>query len=182
MKKGQESVVGLFSLLMTGVLAGIVLPTMIPANAIKVTPHIDAIELENKAIILANSLMRNENLLYSNDGLHEIGIFDKTKLDSISSGVNSDTSKVGVHYPDTIALVTIEDKSIIAPTYSFYLKNDSSQRVKDFVSCMLVQTDQSYEACSKRFTSIFDRNSFPVNIRYPDGSVHIAMLKVTVIE
>lgn len=82
MKKGQASyILPLFTLLLTGVLAG-ALAFLTPAEFTKITPTIEEREFENKAIILSRSLSSSQALIYNDSQTSYSKLFDKGKLDS----------------------------------------------------------------------------------------------------
>lgn len=122
--KGQEWIGGLFSLLLAGIIAGVALPAILPGQALKVTPEVEANEFENKAILLANSLLTSQSLIHSDNR----GVFDEENLNKnmMEKSSNFNTLKdecyselrspplstylcISRTYPDSFALVLVKD-------------------------------------------------------------------------
>lgn len=155
--KGQEWIGGLFSLLLAGIIAGIALPSILPGQELKITPQVEAKEFENKAIVIANSLIGNQELLYlDGTGSYQTGVFDKKKLDDAKSG------KIKLLYPEACVDIEIKDKEK-SEKWSFSLKDEPNRK------------------CTKRSSTILDRG-FPVAIKFSDVDVRIGVITVKVME
>lgn len=152
MKKGQEQIGGVFSVLITVVIAGIALQYILPGQALKITPEVEAVEFENKAILLANSLLANSDLIYSDTDTNTYyrGIFDGTKFDDIfykfnpESNIeyyrcgNDDDIKncIPSTYPETFALIVVVDLENENAWFTGTSRlSGSEQRVLNIVSC-----------------------------------------------
>ncbi len=161
MMKGQEWIGGLFSLLLAGVVAGIALPMILPGQAVKVTAEVDSNEFENKALIIANSVMSDERLIYFDvySNSFQRGVFDKDKLDFMS-GRNLD-----IGYPDAYVSITITDISG-TPEWSF----DAGSVLENTRSTQILNSVRPIG------------RGFPVAIRYSESQTDMGVLTVTVTE
>lgn len=205
--KGQVSyIVPIFTLLIAGILAGTL--AVIPKSQItQVTPVIEAEEFENRALILANSLLANKYLIYSDGVTYYRGIFNVNELDK---GLFKDSStklypckssegkcKI-IIYPDSYALIVIKD--LKDGTIWFTGTNklpDSSEAGKYIEKCFMSKdaknlgklfdgsdfgTILELDKCNlKRYTVVMNLG-FPVPIRYSDTKTNIGLLKVLVVE
>ena len=179
--KGQEWIGGLFSLLLAGVIAGVALPAILPGQAAKIAPQVDAKEFEIKAISMANSLMGNEKLIAFDQSTnsYKLGMFDVDKLSKVPSEVDADTSFIGISYPKILSFVAFYDENGAA-RWSFYLKSND-ENTNAIINCWKRGLDSPMEECTTRVSEILD-SGFPISLKYPDGSVKIGRLKVTVME
>lgn len=178
MKKGQEWIGGLFSLLLAGIIAGVALPAILPSQALKVTPEVEANEFENKAIIFANSLLSDSKLVYSDEIANYRGIFAVEKLDSL----HDKKTKLSLFYPETDIRVVVKDLDE-GKSWAFHVEDSESEKIKDFLACIGEEDIlEPLQSCvPNRYSHILE-SGFPVAIRYSDGVVHPGIMKVTVVE
>lgn len=81
MRKGiVYSIEQMFTLLLAGILA-VSFSFILPSQVTKLQPAIEQKDMENSAIILANSLMANPTLIASSEGVNHRGVFNSAKLD-----------------------------------------------------------------------------------------------------
>lgn len=175
--KGQEWVGGIFTLLLAGIVAGVAMPAILPGQALKVAPAADASEFENKAVLIADSLLGNRNLIHFGitSNSYSRGVFDKDKLDA----AESDPSGIVAFYPDTLVTISIQDMET-GKWWIFQTKDAGSENVKQYLKCLESGLADPATECPKRMSAIM-LGGFPVAIRYGDGT-HIGRLEVKVIE
>lgn len=206
--KGQISYIGpLFTLLIAGILAGAL--AVIPKSQItQVTPVIEADEFENRALILANSLLANKDLIYSDGATYYRGVFNANELDK---GLFKDSStklypcnksiegkcKITV-YPDSYALIVIKDLKDGTIWFTGTNKlSDLSEVGKYIGNCFMSKDGKNLgklfdgsdftillelDKCNLKRHSVVMNSGFPVSIRYPGTKTNIGLLKVLVVE
>ncbi len=206
--KGQISYIGpLFTLLLAGILAGAL--AVIPKSQItEVAPVIEADEFENRALILANSLLANKDLIYSDGAAYYRGVFNVNELDK---GLFKDSSaklypcnkssegkcKI-IAYPDSYALIVIKD--LKDGTIWFTGTNklpDSSEGGKYVGNCFMPKNAKNLgklfdnsdfttllelDKCNLKRYSVVMNSGFPISIRYSGTKTNIGLLKVLVVE
>ena len=205
--KGQISYIEpIFTLLLAGILAGVV-AVMLPGQKLEVTPDIDNKEFENRAIFLANSLLAEPNLIYSNGDVYYRGIFDKQKLDtsifpketlSRLDNLVSCSSLCGTRrsYPDSFGVIVINVTDNNDGWLTFlYPSNNNIELLNKMISCISgfnkdnipkLFTGISSEVfelreCGFKSTIVFS-DGIPVAIRYSDTETHMGLLKIVVVE
>lgn len=212
MVKGQVSFVEpVFVLLLTGVLAGTV-AVLLPTQIIQVTPDIETKELENRALLLANSILGNRDLIYSDGNAYYRGIFDVNKLNTELFTKGSFKSlylciedkgecKIST-YPDSYALIIVSDiennkgwftglhklKSSEDPTLNIVKCFQNKLEMGEDGSGKMFEPDADLatvlelEKCNLEEYSIILNQGFPVPIRYSDTENHIGLMKVVLVE
>ena len=211
MNKGQISYIEpIFTLLLAGVLAGAI-AVILPGQVTNIRPEIEANEFENGAIILANSLLGDNSLIYSDGITYYRGVFDETKLDDLFFKKGSSTklynckppeSSCAINtYPNTYALIMISDIENNNGWFTGTNRLGSDQNSANIEKCFASKTEMGNDKQGK----IFEPNSdlvaileldkcslmkysnimnlgFPVSIHYPSGEIHMGLLKVLVVE
>lgn len=206
--KGQISYIGpLFTLLLAGILAGAL--AVIPKSQItQVTPVIEAEESENRALILANSLLANKDFIYSDGITYYRSVFSVNQLDkglfkdSSTKLYPCDNSIEGkckiIIYPDSYALLVIKD--LKDGTIWFTGTNklpDSSKAGKYIEDCFMSKDAKNLgklfdgsdfgtllglDKCNlKRYSAVMN-SGFPVAVRYSGTKTNMGLLKVLVVE
>lgn len=209
--KGQTSyIIPIFTLLLTGILAGAV-AVLVPGQFAKITQEIDDNEFENKAILFANSLLGNKSFIYSDGISYQHDALDATKLDSLFFESGSFTelyrckpseSNCAINtYPDSYTLIIITDMKTSEGWFTGTNRLTNSENGQNIEKCFMSKTEMGKDGQGK----IFNKNSdletileldkcdlkryshimnlgFPISIRYPDGDVNIGLLKVMVVE
>lgn len=206
--KGQISYIGpIFTLLLAGILAGAL--AVIPKSQItQVTPVIEAEEFENRALILANSLLANKDLIYSDGVTYYRGVFNDNGLDKgLFKGSSTklypcNKSSEGkckiISYPDSYALIVIKD--LKDGTIWFTGTNklpDSSEAGKYIGNCFMSKDAKNLgklfdnsdfaaflelDKCSLKRYSVAMNSGFPVSIRYSGTKTNMGLVKVLVVE
>lgn len=196
-----------FSLLALGALVATV-PYILSNQVIKVSPEVEAKEFENKAILLANSLMSNQNLIYSDNR----AMFDKKNLDtkmiekSAAKNMATCTSSSLLlcnslnSYPESFSVVLVKDGESSPPQGWFsILWPKSSALHKKMTSCLSgVDNNEigqlfvdgadipkilNLKGCGfNRYSTILNEMGFNIAIRYSNGDVHMGWIKVMVVE
>ncbi|MBI1978663.1 MAG: hypothetical protein HYS62_01215 [Candidatus Aenigmarchaeota archaeon] len=207
--KGQAWIQNWFALLLTGVIAVGVLPFILPGQVTKVSPEIEAKEFENKAILLANSLLANEDLVYSDGTNWHRATFDANKINDVfyedSFGTSLYTCKPNLSncklptYSQTFAFIVIVDIETGEGWFTGTHKLSGSEpEVLNVISCFQNKWSTNYpqlyeensdidkvlelDNCAlQRYSSILS-TGFPVSIKYPSGDVHMGAIKIVVVE
>ncbi len=171
--KGQEWIGGLFSLLLAGVIAGIALPAILPGQALKVTPEMEANEFENKAILLANFLLANHDIVYFDGDTFSRGVFNVVQLDDqlnlfFKKGsltelyrciAIDDKCKLAT-YPGSYALIIISDTNGSGWFTGTNRLSGSEEVTLNIVTCFQNQHEMGIDGAGK----IFEPNSDLVSI------------------
>lgn len=192
-----------FGLILTGIIAVGVLPLILPSQVTKISPEVEAKEFENRAILLANSVLSHPDLLYQNNK----GLFDESTLNdnmvSSASNVNSiiickSLCQKIESYPSSLSLVVIKDIEsgngwiqVLYPNNLEDVKDKldcfSSGDAKNQIQNLLKENSDIAEYLNlkncdiSKVSHIFNTKGFPVAIRY-GNEVHVGWLKTVVIE
>lgn len=202
--KSQAYITQLFSLLLTGLLAGS-MAFILPGQVTKITPAIQEKETENMAIILGNVLMSHPSLVYSEGDIYQRGVFDTEKLDHwlFKEGSGEALFSCGrfctgfTFYPDSFGLMIVYDTENnygwFSPLFtSSRLGDDARTRIESCFTDKIAinelfaeETDMhqllKLEECNlKRHSTVLNRG-FPVSVKYPDKT-YAGLLKVLVVE
>ncbi len=209
--KGQISYIEpIFALLITGILA-VVMAVMLPGQVTNVMPAIETSEFENRALILANSLLENQDLTYSDGVSRYRGIFDAEKLNNILFKKGSFTelyrcqpSEINCQiptYPLSYALIMITDMENSSGWFTGTNRlAGSGERGTNIQKCFS-KTEMGTDGLGKMFNSDANlvtlleldscnlvrysnimNSGFPISIRYSDTEVHMGLMKVMVVE
>lgn len=209
--KGQAYIMQLFSLLLTGLLAGS-MAFILPGQVTKIAPAMQEKERENMAVIVGNVLLGHPDLIYSEGNNYHRGIFDKGKLDSNlfgrSSGISLFHCEGGklcdefTFYPDSYGLVIVYDSENPNPNENGWfsglftnlrLSEDSYHRIEScfknrkIVNELFAENTNIYQLMKlnecdlKGYTTVLN-TGFPISIRYSSGETHAGLLKVLVVE
>lgn len=196
----------LFAVLFAGILV-LMLAGVVPGQTTKIAPDLEANYFENMAILLANSLLADHNLIYSEEDIYYRSVFDKEKLDAFLITKSSLESLNNLFvcsklcastksYPDSFSLIIISDIENNDGWFStLYPINQNSEFLNKMTSCILgfdmndaskIFTEElsklfDLENCGFNSTTILDKG-FPISIRYSDSETHMGLLKVMVIE
>lgn len=211
MSKGQISyIVPIFTLLLAGVLAG-TMAIILPGQVTRITPQVEANEFENRAILLANSLLGNDTLIYSDGIVSYRGVFDVNKLNDLLFKKGSFTelyrckpseSNCAINtYPGSYALIIITDVENNDGWFTGTNKLAGSGEIGQKILNCFMKTEMGTDGSGKLFDTDSDlidvleldkcnlrRHSnimnfgFPISIRYSDGATHMGLLKVLVVE
>lgn len=211
MNKGQISYIEpIFTLLLAGVLAG-AMAVILPGQVTKIRPEIEANEFENGAIILANSLLGDNSLIYFDGITYHRGVFDADKLNSLFFKKGSFTElyrcKPSVDncaintYPGSYALIIITDIEDNGGWFTGANKLAGSGDVgSNIAKCFMSKTEMGADGqgklfedsdlttlleldkCSLRRHSRIMNLGFPVAIHYSDSEIHTGLLKILVVE
>lgn len=202
--KAQAWIQDWFALLLTGVIAVGVLPFILPGQITKISPDVDAKEFENKAILLANSLMSNQNLIYSDNRV----MFDKDSLDtkmiekSAANSMALCTPLCGSlnSYPESFSIILVKDGEASPPQGWFSILWPKSTALHGKMTSCLSAVDNNeigqlfvdgadipkilnLKGCGfNRYSTILNEMGFNIAIRYGNGDVHMGWIKVMVVE
>ncbi len=206
--KGQTWITQYLSLLVTGVLVVGLVP-FTRGQATKIIPEVQESEFENKALIFANSLLANLNLMQSDDR----AVFAEDKLDSnmmkssatfasISDSCYSQATRPAIAtslcnseiYPGSFSLVLIKDAENQKGWFVVLSSPNILEKVKECLKRadnerlqMLFNDDAKFPETLGLDECGFERISFvsslglPVSIKYKEAT-HAGWLKVLVVE
>lgn len=175
--KGQNSYIALpFIILLTGILAGVI-AIIFPGQVTNIKPDIEASEFENKAILQANSLLGNHNLIYFDGITYYRGVLEKEKLDAIKL----DSSPLALLYPETYTLVNVKETGS-ENSWTFSIYDKTSENIKKFLECGKDDVIDPIKDCAPKRVSQILGLGFPVSIRYSEDDIRMGVLKLTVVE
>lgn len=210
MKGIVYSIEQMFTLLLAGILA-VSFSFILPSQITKLQPAIEQKDMENSAIIIANSLMSNSALITSSDGINHRGVLDSTKLDVNMIEKSSDYENITScrDYPtalckssttsETFILVLVSDTENQKGWFSVS-KSGSDAFLQKMGKCFkdlkkgnpvigkLFENDANLGDllklgdCGFTLHSNIMNHGNGVTIKYPDGAAHVGLLKLVLVQ
>lgn len=209
-RKGIEyTIEQMMVLALAGILA-VSFTFILPGQVTRLKPAIEQKDQENNALILANVIQANQNLIVASGSINYKGIFDSSKLnvnmieksstyDNITSCHDAPTALCkGSSSANAFILVLISDTENGKGWFS--ISKSGTDKFIQQMSCLkefnkgnpvmnqlFIQDSNlgsllKLKDCGFTFYSNILNHGMPVTIQYPDGSRHLGIMKLMIVQ